>query len=745
MPIDWSAVRARARSARERNLIEALRNIDRLRSGGGSLAPAQPVGRTWGLRVLLTVAVLQLSTAFAVAVMAAASGQTLSRIAPQLVLAASFAVASLLLAGATSRDPRLIFLLSTLAFAGSAFARAVVVGLAPYGDASASLLFHGVFPEAFAHASLWQFAVRFPEVRRFTPFDMIARRAAGAAWIVAAFLFILNLLLAYGRIDGPLAALGRDNRGNLFWHLFVLSALPAAVTILVRAFRAPHREQKKVVRFACAIAAGSGPFLVAGIVRMLNPAVDVWMRNRRGLVQAWTSGAIMAALAAMPILISAAVVLDRPPGVRFRALGRPVAWLRRAQRTRLTRALDRVRLARGSREIAAVLRRELQFALRASAVHVEHPDALPERSALVPMLAASPGAIDLSRHAEPFVLLPTHDREWLEGRGITAAAALRLRDGTMPAIVLLAFHGRGAGMSGADHWFLSTLLTGAAGAWDQREPPAAHFGDDEQAGYECTRCGAVTEAESDRCCASPEAGTAALPRTLSGKFLVERRLGAGGMGVAYLAQDLVLGRDVALKTLPLVRDGRIALLRDEARAMAALNHESLATIYGIELWRRTPVLVVEYFPGGTLADRLRDERLALADLLRIGIRLAAALSHMHRRGILHRDLKPSNIGFTSDGLPKLFDFGLAAATVTAGTPDYMPPEALRGEAPAVATDLWALATVLLRASSDSDARGPMASFFARALAPAPQDRFQSAGDMRAALARVLKSPRRRAR
>jgi len=182
----------------------------------------------------------------------------------------------------------------------------------------------------------------------------------------------------------------------------------------------------------------------------------------------------------------------------------------------------------------------------------------------------------------------------------------------------------------------------------------------------------------------------------------------------------------------------VSRLRDEARAMAALNHESLATIYSLELWRRTPVLVVEYFPCGTLADKLARGAMPLADVLALGIRLAEALTYMHARGVLHRDVKPSNIGLTTEGVAKLLDFGLTAECETsAGTPEFLPPEALEGGAPDAALDLWGLSTVLLHACGGGGQEPEaLIGFFDRALAADPGLRFQSSADLCAALKTV---------
>jgi len=204
------------------------------------------------------------------------------------------------------------------------------------------------------------------------------------------------------------------------------------------------------------------------------------------------------------------------------------------------------------------------------------------------------------------------------------------------------------------------------------------------------------------------------------------------MGVVYLARDAALGRDVALKTLPAHRGDAVARLRDEARAMAALDHPALATLYGLELWRGSPVLVVEYMAGGTLAARLTKGPMRLEEILSLGITVADALAYMHAHGVLHRDVKPGNIGMTADGAVKLFDFGLAWDEGTpAGTPAYLPREALTGAAPDEAVDLWALALVLRDAGGARHTA--LDAFFRRALAPARADRYESAAAMRDAL------------
>jgi serine/threonine protein kinase len=249
----------------------------------------------------------------------------------------------------------------------------------------------------------------------------------------------------------------------------------------------------------------------------------------------------------------------------------------------------------------------------------------------------------------------------------------------------------------------------------------------------------------------------------------------------YLARDLTLGRDVALKTLPHLSAGAVPQLEDEARAMGALNHESLATIFGVNVWRRTPILIVEYFPLGTLAQRLSRGPLSTRDATALGIALSRALVYMHARGVLHRDIKPSNIAFTASGSPKLLDFGLARLTapglsddlritgarqaIVAGTPAYLPPEAFHGDLPGVRFDLWALSVVLMEAATGAnpfaDAHGSRAArptrrctrdletaapalndVLARALHPTSQRRYPTASALLAALEDALTTDRR---
>src|SRR5260370_27174613 len=150
-------------------------------------------------------------------------------------------------------------------------------------------------------------------------------------------------------------------------------------------------------------------------------------------------------------------------------------------------------------------------------------------------------------------------------------------------------------------------------------------------------------------------------------YEVVERLGAGGMGVVYRGKDLTLGRDVALKVLaPHLADSANAKSRlvREARAISALNHPNIATLYEAVVTDDETVLVLEYLPGGTLAARLASVKsgtgdLTMADSLAIAINVAEGLAHAHRNGVVDRDLKPSNLIFDAEGRVKITDFGLS--------------------------------------------------------------------------------------
>jgi eukaryotic-like serine/threonine-protein kinase len=259
--------------------------------------------------------------------------------------------------------------------------------------------------------------------------------------------------------------------------------------------------------------------------------------------------------------------------------------------------------------------------------------------------------------------------------------------------------------SADDCRFLTAVAGAAAMALEQATPRPATERSAEPAGRICPHCFSIYAAEAKHCVCGRALGDARVPHVLRGVFRFEQQIAHGTTGAVYRAIDLSLGRAIAMKALSGVSDDLVQALIDEARAMARVTHPNLAVVYGVERWRERAFLVQELLDQGTLAQRLSTTPFHVPSALDIGITLCAVLDHLHGASLIHCDIKPSNIGYTSAGVVKLFDFGLARAAepVAAGgppsvglvgTPFYMSPEAIQGHAPNPSFDLWGLAVVL---------------------------------------------------
>ena len=199
-----------------------------------------------------------------------------------------------------------------------------------------------------------------------------------------------------------------------------------------------------------------------------------------------------------------------------------------------------------------------------------------------------------------------------------------------------------------------------------------------------------------------------------GRYRLLEKVGEGGMGVVWSALDTTLGREVALKLLPdaVAQDpARLARLESEARAIAALNHPGIVTLYSIEEAGGRRFLTMELVAGQGLAELIPAEGMPLRDVLRLALPIAEAVSAAHRRGIVHRDLKPRNVMVTAEGQVKVLDFGLAQSPPGLGEGDvsdrttktrgagltgtlaYMSPEQLQGLPADPRSDVFSLGVV----------------------------------------------------
>jgi Tol biopolymer transport system component/predicted Ser/Thr protein kinase len=237
-----------------------------------------------------------------------------------------------------------------------------------------------------------------------------------------------------------------------------------------------------------------------------------------------------------------------------------------------------------------------------------------------------------------------------------------------------------------------------------------------------------------------------------GRYRILSLLGRGGMGKVYLAEDPALGRRVAIKLLhrSLTKDARtVQRFEHEARAASSLNHPNIVTIHETGEVEASRFIVMEFVEGRPLSDFV-DSPMPAAQLIPIARQLAQALTVAHAAGIVHRDIKPANVMLRTDGYVKLLDFGVARLTAfpeepldmngalvtgagaVIGTPRYMSPEQIRGEAATSASDVFALGAVLYELATGQHASepehaaavpaGPLTPIVRRMLNPDPSAR-----------------------
>src|SRR6266487_2318613 len=202
-----------------------------------------------------------------------------------------------------------------------------------------------------------------------------------------------------------------------------------------------------------------------------------------------------------------------------------------------------------------------------------------------------------------------------------------------------------------------------------------------------------------------------LQRLVEGKYRVDRMVGKGGMGAVFLAHDLTLAREGALKVLPpdiSMDEVIVKRFQQEAKTAAKLDHTNISPIYRVESEGGLNYFVMKYIAGVSLEDVLeqKKEPLAADYIQRVVWEAACALGHAHSRGIVHRDVKPANIMFDHDGKVMLTDFGISKALQAAsaftgtgmiiGTPHYMAPEQAKGQAVDGRADQYSMGVVAYR-------------------------------------------------
>jgi tRNA A-37 threonylcarbamoyl transferase component Bud32 len=415
---------------------------------------------------------------------------------------------------------------------------------------------------------------------------------------------------------------------------------------------------------------------------------------------------------------------------------------------------------------------EAQYAAVAVAPAGATVEPLAAESAIVGLLRVLKKPLQVPLDGRTLARLPSADADWLARHRIELLVPVAVGD---RAGTYFAFGQKQSEepYSAEDEDLLMTLAHGLA-LLLPRAATATVLKD--EGCEECPACGHCDEPGTGRC---PRDGSPLarlqIPRMLSGRYRLLRRIGRGGMGTVYAATDDALARSVAVKVLreDLIDETAEARFRSEAQLAASLVHPNVVTVFDFGVTESgRPFFVMELLDGVSLRDELRRTRLLpAARALRILRDVCAALDAAHLRRLIHRDVKPDNIflcrGRSGGGeTAKVLDFGVAKALeasgsslltqtgVVAGTLAYMAPEHLRGEEPSPDWDLWALGVVACEmltghaprtvpgAAPDLDPLPErLRPVFAKALSLNPLDRPTSAGELVRALEASLDAGR----
>ena len=422
------------------------------------------------------------------------------------------------------------------------------------------------------------------------------------------------------------------------------------------------------------------------------------------------------------VLFGMAAVMLLVVAVRERLLRRLDAWVypeTADQRGALAAATAALAQASQTRTIGSILTRTVNHGCGSPATLLVATDtemamgdfaapyaamaSLSRATAIVHMLERGSGSLRVHPDdaTSMFELLPQSDAAWVVEAEADAVVAVVGPGAQVIGVLVVGRRFDDRIVRPVDIPFLEALASAAGLALARLRSlsaPAAGSLDGTPA-RACPDCGTLAPGDQPRACAcDSDYVDTQVPAVLAGKYQLTRRLGTGGTGEVYVARDVRLQRDVAVKTLFGESARRLMTLQPEAWAMATLAHPAAAQIYGIEFWRGRSFLVVEFLAGGTLADRLRQGPVPESRAIEVIATLADALAALHDAGYLHGDIKPSNIGFTSEGSPKLLDFGLSReaddVVLVGGTPLYSSPEVLSGRPSAQADDIWSLCVVL---------------------------------------------------